>query len=261
MKPSKFKKFNADEFLKRFNEHVSKFSPMEFEQVKTVTSVTPTFLTDNEIGNSCKALQNKGYRGAVTSVTPVTPKNDNSQNYSNIFHTTEEVEERVAIMEYDSRIPNEWAEAMVKTQTRAKPATISSNNWARVQNALERLLPHLKTIVAHDWKLSDIFGCHQSAPEARYDAMGLLMLLNEGERIIKITRDVIKVQNKRGTVQSYTRPFYDYQSEGSFLYEIEADKSDITSVETGATRMKEIIKEFNNKALLELIEKAANNEI
>ena len=62
MKHSKFKKFNADEFLKRFNEHVSKFLPMEFKQeskispMEVVTSVTSGFLTNNEIGNSCKAL-------------------------------------------------------------------------------------------------------------------------------------------------------------------------------------------------------------
>ena len=105
-------------------------------------------------------------------------------------------------------------------QLRAKPNSITLEKWQEIQNSLEMLTPYLKDVIAHGWKISDIFGCHPTAPQKRFDVMGLLMLLNEGERIIEITKDAIRMQNKRGTVQSYYRRFYSSQTEQSCLHEI-----------------------------------------
>lgn len=197
----------------RLNLNIKKANALK----KSLTPITP--LKNNGVINlnPLHPFNNKGYRAFLTPITPTTPKNDNIKT---INLSLEAFEEQVAIIEYDGKIPYEWAEAIGRTKTRIKPITISNDKWGKIQNALETLLPYLETIVTHDWKLSDIFGCHKFAPEARYDVMGLLMLLNEGERIIEITRDAIRIQNKQGAVQSYSRPFYDYQTEQSCLYEM-----------------------------------------
>jgi hypothetical protein len=47
-------------------------------------------------------------------------------------------------------------------------------------------------------------------PETRFDFMGLLMLLNEGDRIIEINEDIIRIQAVRGSIAAYYRPYYRY---------------------------------------------------
>lgn len=164
-------KFNADQFMKRFNEHLSKASSIE----------------------------------SVTPVTLVTPKNDNIQDY-----IIEQLEERVAIIEYDGQIPNDWALPIAKIQLRAKPESISKEKWQIIISNLETLPLYLNDIILHQWTISDIFGCHPIAPEKRFDVMGLLMLLNEGDRIIEVSRDVIRIQGGRGSIAGYYRPYYRY---------------------------------------------------
>ena len=193
-------KFNADQFIKRFNEHLSKASSIE-----SVTPVTPSFLECYTNDDSLQTLENKAYKDFVTPVTLVTPKNDNIQDY-----IIEQIEERIAIIEHDGQIPYDWALPIAKIQLRAKPESITKEKWQIITNNLEMLIYYLQDIIAHKWTISDIFGCHPIAPEKRFDVMGLLMLLNEGDRIIEVSRDVIRIQGGRGSIAGYYRPYYRY---------------------------------------------------
>ena len=103
-------KFNADQFMKRFNEHLSKASSIE----------------------------------SVTPVTLVTPKNDNIQDY-----IIEQLEERVAIIEYDGQIPNDWALPIAKIQLRAKPESISKEKWQIIISNLETSPFYLNDKILH----------------------------------------------------------------------------------------------------------------
>ena len=200
MKQITSSKFNADQFMKRFNEHLSKASFIE-----SVTPVTPSFLQCYTNDDSLQSLKNKAYKAFVTPVTLVTPKNDNIQDY-----IIEQLEERVAIIEYDGQIPYDWALPIAKIQLRAKPESISEEKWQIIISNLETFPLYLEDIILHQWTISDIFGCHPIAPEKRFDVMGLLMLLNEGDRIAEISRDVIRIQGDRGSIASYYRPYYRY---------------------------------------------------
>ena len=193
-------KFNADQFMKRFNEHLSKASSIE-----PVTPVTPSFLECYTNDDSLQTLENKAYKDFVTPVTLVTPKNDNIQDY-----IIEQIEERIAIIEHDGQIPYDWALPIAKIQLRAKPKSITKEKWQIIINNLEMLIYYLQDIILHQWTISDIFGCHPIAPEKRFDVMGLLMLLNEGDRIIEVSRDVIRIQGGRGSIAGYYRPYYRY---------------------------------------------------
>ena len=200
MKQITSSKFNADQFMKRFNEHLSKASFIE-----SVTPVTPSFLQCYTNDDNLQSLKNRAYKAFVTPVTLVTPKNDNIQDY-----IIEQLEERVAIIEYDGQIPYDWALPIAKIQLRAKPESISEEKWQIIISNLETLPLYLNDIILHQWTISDIFGCHPIAPEKRFDVMGLLMLLNEGDRIIEVSRDVIRIQGGRGSIAGYYRPYYRY---------------------------------------------------
>src|SRR5574343_403416 len=153
---SKLKKFNANEFIKGFNEHLSKASSIE-----PVTPVIPSFLECYINDDDLQTLENKAYKAFVT------PKNDNIQDY-----IIEQIEERVAIIEHDGQIPYDWALPIAKIQLRAKPESITKEKWQIITNNLEMLIYYLQDIIAHQWTISDIFGCHPIAPEKRFDVMG-----------------------------------------------------------------------------------------
>ena len=208
---SKLKKFNANEFIKGFNEYLSKASSIE-----PVTPVTPSFLTCYTNDDDLQTLENKAYKDFVTPVTLVTPKNDNIQDY-----IIEQLEERVAIIKHDIEIPYNWALPIAKIQLRAKPESITKEKWQIITKNLEMLIYYLRDIIAHQWTISDIFGCHPIAPEKRFDVMGLLMLLKEDERITEVSENVIRIQSSRGSKTGYYRR-YDRNClvEQSYLYEI-----------------------------------------
>jgi hypothetical protein len=203
---------DIDQFIKRYEEKLAVAASL----AQSVTPDTPLFLEGVSNYSNLQTLEHKGYKDCVTPITPVTSKNDKVQDF-----TLETFEERAAIIQYNDAIPRCWAIAIAKIQLRSRPNSIAQEKWQEIQSALEMLTTCLKDVIAHGWKISDIFGCHPIAPQRRFDAMGLLMLLNEGDRIIEINNDAIRVQNLRGGTQSFYRPYYRYlYNQKSCLHEI-----------------------------------------
>ena len=50
--------------------------------------------------------------------------------------------------------------------------------------------------------------------------MGLFMLWNKGDKIIEVNSHVIKTQNKRGGVLSYTRPYSGYYVQQVLIHDL-----------------------------------------
>ncbi len=225
-------KFDADAFIERY----AKGLGVEYTKPSTVTPDTPKFFYVTHNFNPLPTLENKPCSDVVTPITSVTRKNYNNiinknktYEYNNIIDTnnslyTEIFEERAAIVEYDFDIPRIWAEAIAKMYIRTKPKSINQKKWNVIIKCLDMLCDnsnlYIKSIIDFDWRISDIFGCHKAAPEVRHDFMGLLILLNEGDKIIQINRNTIKIQTTRGTIQSYYRPCYNYLIDQSYLFEI-----------------------------------------
>ena len=76
-------------------------------------------------------------------------------------------------------IPIEWAEAFCLLRDANRLKRIEKNRWLSVHYCLMELyedqLELLKAIIASDWSLLDIFGCHCSASTRRFDCRGLLL--------------------------------------------------------------------------------------
>jgi hypothetical protein len=54
------------------------------------------------------------------------------------------------------------------------------------------------------WTVDDLFGLHPIAPLARYDAMGLLWLL-QGRPVLALTEDSAAIENSSGAISVYRR--------------------------------------------------------
>jgi len=108
------------------------------------------------------------------------------------------------------KIPQEWVEAYSKLRELERPKKLSLNIWLRIQYNAIALYGNdkniLKTIIANDWSLLDIFGCHYSAPTRRFDCRGLLIAKNQQDRVVGITEKVIKLKKPNGIIQGIYKP-------------------------------------------------------
>jgi acyl carrier protein len=118
-----------------------------------------------------------------------------------------------------------FANAIEITRTRNKPKQIRKSRWIAIVERLEVLVRdekcHLLKMIEHGWSPEEVFGCHKSAPDARIDGMGLLMLLGSS-RIAEIHPEKAALMFKSGSTTSYYLGAMNRNlSERSTLMEIE----------------------------------------
>jgi hypothetical protein len=183
----------------------------------------------------CAAYIEKHLRDKVVSIEPIAiiPKKEEliftppkKEVYTSIHNDDAEfiLEEQASIFCEDANIPYEWAAAILRLNLRVKPFSMSVKRWDNIKMALDLLCKNecevLKAIISNNWGLSDIFGCYKQEPEKVYPSMGLFMLWNKGDKIIEVNSHVIKTQNKRGGVLSYTRPYSGYYVQQVLIHDL-----------------------------------------
>jgi hypothetical protein len=99
-----------------------------------------------------------------------------------------------------------FADAIEMTRTRGKPKQIRESRWNAIVRRLDVLVDeenhHLLKMIEYGWSLQDVFGCHQFAPEMRFDSMGLLMLLTNS-RIAEVHPERALLKSRSGQTMSY----------------------------------------------------------
>ena len=123
--------------------------------------------------------------------------------------TSELTNERVYILASDMSIPFEWAEAVVKLRSIRKPQLIPQSSWLEIKAASTQLYTDdfalLKLIINNDWSLEDIYGCHPAAPMTRFDMMGLLLLLHQGDEVVGVNKQRIKILRRTGSINVFRK--------------------------------------------------------
>ena len=99
-----------------------------------------------------------------------------------------EFEERAAIIEDGTGAPAEWVKGFARINVARRPKDFSPAQWAQVLDDGGRFLDDgwAEKAAEAGWSAKDAFGVHPLAPNARYDAMGLVPLLRGGE-IVDLT--------------------------------------------------------------------------
>jgi hypothetical protein len=113
--------------------------------------------------------------------------------------TSELIYERACMLACDMNLPLKWAEAAVKFRAIERP----QSSWLEIKAACDQLYVDdfvlLKLIISNDWSLEDIYGCNKFAPFIRVDCMGLLLLLHQGDEVIGVNKERIKILKKSGS--------------------------------------------------------------
>lgn len=99
----------------------------------------------------------------------------------------------------------EWREGVRKLGRLPCPDTIPAPVWNRLKASSADLLDRWgRQAAALGWSTLDLFGAHQQRPLARYDAAGLVILL-DGAQVIAMSTDTAEIRTRSGARQCYVR--------------------------------------------------------
>ena len=117
----------------------------------------------------------------------------------------DDLNERAAIIEHGVGVHRAWAEGYAALSSMPAPAGFSSERWSRIVDAAGIFIDRYAGIaIERGWSDLDVFGCDADRPDARFDCMGLVLLLDRCE-IIGIDEEGADLVTETGTRQRYRR--------------------------------------------------------
>jgi hypothetical protein len=117
----------------------------------------------------------------------------------------DELDERAAIIEYGTGVPRRWTDGYAALSTMPAPTGFSPERWQRIVDAAGVFLDRWAAeAIRSGWSVLDMFGCGSDRPDARFDAMGVALLLDRCS-VISIDAGGADLVTATGTPQRYRR--------------------------------------------------------
>jgi hypothetical protein len=114
-------------------------------------------------------------------------------------------EERAAIIEEAADTPTRWAKGYAALCAMSPSSGFSPERWRRVIDAVGIFLDRWGAeAIRCGWSDLDAFGCDRDAPAARFDCMGLALLLDRCE-IVSIDENGADLLTAAGARQRFRR--------------------------------------------------------
>ena len=102
-------------------------------------------------------------------------------------------------------VPEAWIQGVRDLLAMPRPAAWPEERWAALRkDAFAFLRDNGAEAVGLGWHELDLFGIDPRAPLARFDAMGLVVLLN-GKRVVELHHDRAIIEDHHGQRTSFTR--------------------------------------------------------
>jgi hypothetical protein len=96
----------------------------------------------------------------------------------------DDLNERAAIIEHGVGVHRAWAEGYAALSSMCAPAGFSPERWSRIVDAAGVFIDRYAGVAIEcGWSDLDVFGCDPDRPDARFDCMGLVLLLDRCEII------------------------------------------------------------------------------
>ena len=101
--------------------------------------------------------------------------------------------------------PEDWCQGVADLLARVRPVAWPETEWRLLrEDAFVFLRDRGAEAVRLGWDVLDLFGVDPRAPLARYDAMGLAVLLR-GRRVVELHHDRAVIEDHQGQRTSFTR--------------------------------------------------------
>jgi hypothetical protein len=114
-------------------------------------------------------------------------------------------DERAALVAAGAGVSRTWAEGFAALWAMPPPPGVMPARWRRVIDAAGMFLDRWAAVaVARGWTDLDVFGCDPDRPDARYDCMGLVLLLDRCE-VVAIDEHGADLMTNSGARQRFRR--------------------------------------------------------
>ena len=121
--------------------------------------------------------------------------------------------------EHATAPPPDWRDALAQLETRPRPESIPADRWSQAVADASYLVHDWGHALSRcGWTLSDIFSVHREKPLARFDAMGVCLLL-QGRKIGPIDQVRIAIRQPGCAVLHFGRQRLPH-SEAVMLWEL-----------------------------------------
>jgi hypothetical protein len=105
----------------------------------------------------------------------------------------------------EGRAPAEWHAILAELEQRSCPDWLGPERWEGLLSDAENFLSRWGAAAhALGWTALDLFGVHPTAPAARLDVVGLLLLICGGD-VIALTADSATIRRMSGAVLTYRK--------------------------------------------------------
>lgn len=116
------------------------------------------------------------------------------------------LEGRAALIEFGAGVPRRWAEGYAALSSMSAPTGFSPDRWRRIVDAAGRFIDRwADEAIRCGWCDLDLFGCNPDAPDRRFDAMGLVLLLDRAEVVSIDGHGADLIVNPQVAQQRYRR--------------------------------------------------------
>lgn len=117
----------------------------------------------------------------------------------------DDLDERAALIEEGAAVPRTWAEGFAALCAMPAPTGFSTARWQRIVDATGKFLDTWADMaIACGWTDLDVFGCDPDRPDARFDAMGLALLLDRCD-VVAVDKAGADLVTGTGARQRYRR--------------------------------------------------------
>ena len=117
----------------------------------------------------------------------------------------DDLAERAAIVEHETAAPSRWVEGFAVLCSMPTPTGFRPGRWHRIVDAAGVFIDRWAAEAARrGWSDLDVFGCNPDRPDARFDAMGLVLLLDR-RKITSIDEHGADLVTNTGARQRFRR--------------------------------------------------------
>jgi hypothetical protein len=117
----------------------------------------------------------------------------------------DDLDERAALLTEGAGVPRAWAQGFAALCAVPPPPGFWPERWQRVIDAVGAFLDRWATEASRcGWSDLDLFGCHDTAPDRRYDAMKLVLHLEHCE-VVAIDAEGADLVTVAGARQRFRR--------------------------------------------------------
>jgi hypothetical protein len=167
---------------------------------------------DWSVLNATTGRQDAGTVGTDTSVVPAAPtkpRHCGVRSLDVVRVQAQCVREIVPVVPaVTAEIHSLWARALDRLRSMSPPESFGADRWGQLLADAERFFQRwANRSELLDWSDRDLLGVHPHAPAARYDAMGLLLLIRGGE-VVELQKECASIKSKGGSSLVYRKYRY-----------------------------------------------------